>query len=93
MSDVCPLGYEPKKGDISGWGSEDLGSGLMLTRDECARKCSEKDGCLSFEHSYAEGKCNLNDVSEPNQGPYKDYVFCTKLGNILEWLNDDLCYI
>ena len=84
MSDACPLGYELKKGDIPGWGSEDLGSGLTLTREECARKCSEKDACLSFEHSYKEGKCNLNKVSEPTDPPHKDYTFCTKLGNIFE---------
>lgn len=75
----CPVGYEEKNGDVPGWGT-DLGSALELTRGECARKCSEKDTCLSFEHSNTEMKCNLNKIAEPSSGPYKDYVFCKKQG-------------
>ena len=77
---VCPLGFESNPGDILGWGSEDLGSALTLTRQECAQKCKETDACLSFEHSYTEGKCNLNKLAEPTRGPYRDYDFCTKKG-------------
>ena len=73
------------KGDLPGL-SSDLGGLLTLTREECARKCSENDECLSFEHSYTEGKCNLNRVAEPTQGPYKDWAFCTKSGKIFELL-------
>ena len=81
VSAICPLGYGSKEDDVPGMGS-DLGSDLTLTREECARKCSEKDECLSFEHSYTEGKCSLNRVAEPTQGPYKDYAFCTKQGKL-----------
>ena len=77
---VCPLGYESKVGDIPGWGDSELGSALLLTREECAQKCNENYACLSFEHSYTEGYCNLNKAAKPTSGPYNDYAFCTKTG-------------
>ena len=78
---ACPSGYLEKKGNIPGWGSY-LGSGLELTRNECAEKCNVENFCLSFEHSSSEKRCNLNEFGEPTVEPYKDYVFCTKQGNI-----------
>lgn len=79
--EICPLGYKSKEGDLPGWGT-DLGGALRLTREDCARKCSDEEKCLSFEHSYTEEKCNLNKESEPTEGPYNDYAFCTKQGKI-----------
>ena len=81
MADLCPPGFEKKDGDIDGWGSR-LGSKLHLSLEDCAEKCNQNDGCLSFEHSISERKCNLNDIRGPIVEPYKDYVFCSKKGNL-----------
>ena len=79
-SDPCPKGYEQVEGDEPGWGSY-LGKQLKLTRQECSEACNEKYACMSFEHSDSEMFCNLNAVSKPSSGAYRDYVFCQKTGN------------
>ena len=83
LADECTPGYTIQIGDIPGWGSGGLGGEFNLTREECAKKCTETLKCLSFEHSISENKCNLNDESNPDVsiGAYKDYAFCTKTGN------------
>ena len=81
ISGMCPPGYLEKIGDLPGWGT-DLGRALNLTKDQCTQRCSLHDQCLSFEHSEYQMKCNLNKLAQPTLGPYKDFVFCTKNGNI-----------
>ena len=88
---ACPSGYLEKKGNIPGWGSY-LGSGLELTRNECAERCNVENFCLSFEHSSSEKRCNLNEFGEPTVEPYKDYVFCTKQGNIMITFQKSITY-
>ena len=75
-----------KQGDLPGWGT-DIGSALHLTRQECAEKCDGEKICMSFEHSDTEMKCNLNKIAEPSQGPFRDYVFCTKIGRFIDLVN------
>ena len=75
----CPTGYLEKQGDIPGWGSY-LGSALNLTQHQCMEKCDLEDFCLSFEHGSSQMRCNLNELADPTQGPYEDYVFCMKNG-------------
>ena len=75
-----------KKGDLPGWGT-DIGRALDLTRQQCAEKCNGENRCMSFEHSDTEMKCNLNKIAEPSQGPYHDFVFCTKIGWIVNLVN------
>ena len=74
----CPTGYAGRVGDLPGWGT-DIGSKLDLSLEDCAERCNGDKTCLSFEHSPTEIKCNLNKIAEPSQGPYLDYIFCTKL--------------
>ena len=83
-ADLCPFGYELREGDIDGWGALNPGGGAppALTREECAAECSQQATCLSFEHSYTEGLCNLNTLAEPDSGQYEDWAFCTKEGKI-----------
>ena len=71
---------------MPGWGT-DIGSSLDLTKQQCAEKCNGENSCMSFEHSDTEMKCNLNKIAEPSLGPYRDYVFCTKNGKIINLLN------
>ena len=82
----CPNGYVERQGDLPGWGT-DIGSALDLTRQECAEKCDGENSCMSFEHSDTEMKCNLNKIAEPSQGPFRDYVFCTKMGKTINLVN------
>ena len=56
----------------------DLGAELSLARQDCADKCTEKQNCLSFEHSETKTLCNLNRVAEPTKGPNQDFVVCVK---------------
>ena len=82
----CPNGYVERQGDLPGWGT-DIGSALDLSRQECAEKCDGASSCMSFEHSDTEMKCNLNKIAEPSQGPFRDYVFCTKMGKTINLVN------
>ena len=73
-------------GDILGWGSY-LGSKLYLTREKCAEECDRFVDCLSFEHSNTAFLCNLNTIEEPSKGPFKDYVFCSKISKWSKRIN------
>ena len=86
LTGACPNGYVEKQGDLPGWGT-DIGSALHLTRQACAEKCDGENSCMSFEHSDTEMKCNLNKIAEPSQGPFRDYVFCTKMGKTINLVN------
>ena len=76
---TCPFGYVERSGDIHG--SERL-LPLKLTKDQCMEACDLKDDCLSFQHSPSEMRCTLTDLALPMFGPFEDYVFCSKNGNI-----------
>ena len=82
----CPNGYVKKEGDLPGWGTN-IGRALHLTRQQCAEKCNGENSCMSFEHSDTEMKCNLNKIAEPSRGPFRDYVFCTKMGKTIYLVN------
>ena len=56
----------------------DLGAELNLARKDCADKCTEKQDCLSFEHSDTKSLCNLNRIAEPTKGSNQDFVACVK---------------
>ena len=86
LTGACPNGYAEREGDLPGWGT-DIGSSLDLTRQQCAEKCNGENNCKSFEHSDTDMKCNLNKIAEPSQGPYLDFVFCTKKGKTINPLN------
>ena len=77
LLEPCPAGYHRKIGDLPGWGS-DLGSALELTEGQCAHRCDERHGCLSFEHSQIQMTCNLNRIAEPTSEAYEDFKFCIK---------------
>ena len=74
---------------MPGWGT-DIGSSLDLTKQQCAEKCNGENSCMSFEHSDTDMKCNLNKIAEPSQGPFRDYVFCTKIGRLINLVNVSL---
>ena len=74
----CLFGYVEKVGHLPRHGSN-IGS-FNVTKEECALKCNGEKTCLSFEHSNTNMKCNLNEIAEPSQGPYLDFIFCTKTG-------------
>jgi len=74
----CANGYYSQIGDIFGAGA--VATGVQVPHcNECAKLCSDHDNCLSYECSMTELNCNLNNVANPNAGPYKDYAFCTKI--------------
>lgn len=52
----------------------------MNTCSECGDLCMSTGGCLSYECSPTELKCNLNTRNIPQSGSvdYLDYVFCAK---------------
>ena len=79
LTGKCPPGYTKREGDLPGWGTG-IGGSYDLSRDECAQKCNDDSSCMSFEHSDTQTKCNLNNIAEPSQGQYLDFVFCTKTG-------------
>ena len=85
----CPTGYAERNGDLPGWGT-DIGSALDLSLENCVKRCDVEKTCLSFEHSRKYMKCNLNEIAEPTQGPTPDFIFCTKIGSILNLLNQIL---
>ena len=88
----CPIGYREMHGYIHGLDTS-LGPALdSLNGKECAKKCSENPECKSFEHNNTALKCSLNTAAKPSIIPkvpadpsivvYKDYVFCSKMGNV-----------
>merc|ERR1711902_297068 len=81
----CANGYYPQIGDTPGSGSVDgAGSAQQVpTCNKCAKLCSDRDNCLSYECSKTELKCNLNSDADPlRTKAHKDYAFCTKIGDI-----------
>ena len=49
-----------------------------LAINECAAKCSANPNCNSFESR--RNTCNLNKERLPNRSQYKDFMFCSKIG-------------
>jgi len=77
----CANGYYSQSGDIFGAGA--VATGVQVPHcNECAKLCSDHANCLSYECSMTELNCNLNNVANPNAVAWKDYVFCTKNGDI-----------
>ena len=74
----CLFGYVEKTGHLPRHGSN-MGSS-NITKEECALKCNSEKSCLSFEYSNTYMKCKLNEIAEPSQVPYLDFIFCTKTG-------------
>ena len=71
----CKKGFHLVPGDYPGWGQ--LGSYTNIEDTEkCGSLCQSTAGCLSYEFSTSERKCNLNSAIAPSQGIYKDYAFC-----------------
>ena len=75
---LCPDGYIYIEGDIIG---ATIQGAIKTTLDNCAKLCTDKPQCNSFEH--ASNHCNLNKESNPNGPKYNDFIFCTKIGNLL----------
>merc|ERR1711902_133226 len=81
----CANGYYPQIGDTPGSGIVDgAGSAQQVpTCNKCAKLCSDRDNCLSYECSKTELKCNLNSDADPlRTKAHKDYAFCTKIGDV-----------
>ena len=80
----CDEEYHQLSGDVPGWGKiGTMGGGQdVRTCSECATLCSSIDACLSYQCSFEELRCKLNEVSEPTPGvsQYRDYFFCKKNG-------------
>merc|ERR1719229_156058 len=85
MNGECANGYYPQIGDTPGRGIVD-GAGFaeqVHNCNECAKLCSDRDNCLSYECSKTQLKCNLNTGADPLlTKAHGDYAFCTKNGDI-----------
>merc|ERR1711972_88897 len=77
----CADNYFPQNGDVAGWGEVDgAGNGQKVGNcDECAKLCTERGACKSYECSGSELRCNLNEGANPTKKAHTDYAFCTKM--------------
>ena len=60
----------------------DCASGGSGDKDHAKKvhECREEEKkCHSFEYSPTQIKCNLNEISEPYERAFSDFMFCTKL--------------
>ena len=78
---TCPSGYVQRSGDIKGWGAVNgIGGGQHVAGcSTCASLCDREVGCLSYECSPVELRCNLNAAADPTPGSvnWEDQVFCS----------------
>jgi len=79
---ACGDGFFQQHGDVPGWGKiGDSGGGQGVADcSECGELCASTSGCLSYECSPRELKCNLNTRNSPKaeSSDYRDYTFCSK---------------
>ena len=71
----CPSGYSYLPGDARGSGMYGV---IGANLSQCAANCTADPKCNSFESNGT--LCNLNEERLPNQTPYYDYLFCSKMG-------------
>jgi len=80
---ACADNYLPQDGDVGGWGHvAGAGGGQYVAScDECARWCTDRSACKSYEcgGDLTELRCNLNEEANPSLQQYKNYAFCTKM--------------
>ena len=82
FADACPEGFVRKDGNLVS--KNPIKQHGSVTREVCGQKCLDDTNCLSFKHSNTELYCNLHDVADPDVVElYKDYTFCSKIGNIM----------
>ena len=72
---MCPTGYLPMDGDVSGGG---LTGGYDATLQTCKKDCDARNVCHSFSHSISKEECKLMAESTPTQEKWQDYQFCSK---------------
>ena len=79
---ACGDGFFQQHGDVPGFGMVgESGGGQAVTEcSECRELCASTSGCLSYECSPSELKCNLNSRNSPEEGSSDnlDYAFCSK---------------
>jgi len=80
---ACADNYLPQDGDVGGWGvvAGAGGGQYVASCDECARWCTDRSACKSYEcgGDLTELRCNLNEEANPSLQQYKNYAFCTKM--------------
>ena len=91
LTERCPNGYVEKKTDFPNL-SDHIGSELDLSRQECAEKCNSENGCMYFHHSDKEMKCNTYGIphSYGSTNLNADFVFCAKIGKIIDLANNSI---
>ena len=85
----CRAGYEQKNGSLGGSEKEVLKSLHRINPYDCERKCDYNPDCMSYTYSSDWQKCKLQTVPDPlkNTENHRDYVWCTKSINDLEYSN------
>ena len=79
LLDFCPDGYRFEEGESDG---ATINSGMYLSLEDCAKTCRDNKKCKSFEHSIYDNDCALNSAELPNSPQKREYVFCSKEGEI-----------
>ena len=76
----CPYGYELKSGDLPGYGNPDAGGKTdgVNSITACAELCNTNALCQSIEYSTTTKVCNRHNQKVPTEGPYQDYIFCSR---------------